>query len=95
MRDLIGTMIREKAEMALLVSLEQATAPMRTEAAEAGWYRSEGWRRDYPTVQIFTIAELLDGKMPDMPPVRQTFSRAERIQTTSHQQPVMAGLLEE
>jgi len=54
---------------------------MRAEAAQAGFYHSDTWNRDYPRVQILTIAELLDGKQIDMPPIQQvnqTFRRAKR-----------------
>ncbi len=95
MRDLIGTLAREKAEMGILVTLEPPTAPMRKEAAEAGWYRSEGWGRDYPKVQILTVEELLDGKVADMPPARQTFSKAERIKMPVPLQPTMASMFDD
>ncbi len=80
-RDLIGVLEREKAEIGVYISLEESTKPMRAEAAEAGFYHSDTWNRDYPKVQILTIAELLDGKQIDMPPIQQvnkTFRRAKR-----------------
>ena len=80
-RDLIGVLEREKAEIGVYICLEEATKPMRAEAAQAGFYHSDTWNRDYPRVQILTIAELLDGKQIDMPPIQQvnqTFRRAKR-----------------
>ena len=80
-RDLKGVLEREKAEIGVYISLEEATKPMRAEAAEAGFYHSDTWNRDYPKVQILTIAGLLDGKQIDMPPIQQvsnTFKRAKR-----------------
>ncbi len=80
-RDLIGVLEREKAEIGVYICLEEATKPMRAEAAQAGYYHSETWNRDYPRVQILTIKELLDGKQIDMPPIQQvnqTFRRAKR-----------------
>jgi len=80
-RDLKGVLEREKAEIGVYISLEEATKPMRAEAAEAGFYHSDTWNRDYPKVQILTIAELLDGRQIDMPPIQQvsqTFKRAKR-----------------
>jgi site-specific DNA-methyltransferase (adenine-specific) len=94
-RDLVGTIGREKAEMGLLVTLEPSTAPMRKEAVEAGTFRSEGWQRDYPRVQILTVEELLSGKHPDVPPMRQTFAKAERVKAPAPTQPVMVGLFQE
>ena len=80
-RDLKGVLEREKAEIGVYICIEEATKPMRAEAAEAGFYHSDTWNRDYPKVQILTIAELLDGKQIDMPPIQQvsqTFKRAKR-----------------
>ena len=80
-RDLIGVLDREKAEIGVYLSLEEATKPMRAEAAQAGFYHSDIWNRDYPRVQILTIAELLEGKQIDMPPIQQvnqTFKRTTR-----------------
>lgn len=80
-RDLKGVLEREKAEIGVYICLEEASKPMRAEAAQAGFYHSDTWNRDYPKVQILTIAELLDGKQIDMPPIQQvsqTFKRAKR-----------------
>ncbi len=79
MRDLNGTIKREKAEMGILVTLEPPTGPMRKEAVQEGSYHSEAWNRDYPRVQIVTVEELLHGVRPDVPPTRSTFSSASRI----------------
>ena len=51
---------------------------MITEAATAGFYRSNLWQTAYPRVQILTIDELLHGKAIDMPPFAtgQTFKQA-------------------
>jgi hypothetical protein len=64
-RDLKGVIEREKAPMGLFLTLVPATAPMRAEAASAGFYETL-WGR-HPRLQILTIDELLAGKRPDMP----------------------------
>jgi hypothetical protein len=54
---------------------------MRTEAASAGFYRSPWSGRDYPRLQLRTIAELLDGKGIDYPAIgggNVTFRKARR-----------------
>lgn len=58
-RDLVGTLSRESAEMGVFITLEEPTGPMKTEAASAGMYQSPGWNKAFPKVQILTIAELL------------------------------------
>ena len=93
MRDLVGTLNREGAEMAMLVTLEPSTQPMRQEGIEAGTYHSEAWNRSFPRVQIVTIAELLAGQKADVPPMRATFERAQRLPSVAtHAQPsLLAG----
>jgi len=95
MRNLIGTLNRERAEMGVLVTLEPSSAPMRQEAAEAGDYHSPGWNRDYPKVQILTIELLSTGAHPDLPPTRATFARAGRIAAPGRQQPALVSLFDE
>ncbi len=75
-RDLIGVLDQEKAEIGVLISLQEPTGPMRTDAAEAGFYHSPGWNQDYPRIQLRTIAELLAGKGIDVPPQHVTFKQA-------------------
>ena len=79
MRDLRGVVEREKAAIGVLISMEDPTKPMQTEAVTAGFYESKIWNKKYPKIQLLTVAELLDGKQIDMPPVRQvgvTFKKA-------------------
>jgi hypothetical protein len=78
-RDLRGVVDREKAAIGLLISMEDPTKPMQTEAVTAGFYESQLWNRKYPKIQLLTVADLLAGKQIDMPPVRQvgaTFKKA-------------------
>jgi site-specific DNA-methyltransferase (adenine-specific) len=76
-RDLVGTLEREKAACGVFLTLEPPTRDMEKEAASAGFYHSPGWNRDYPRVQIITVRELLDGsKRPELPPAEYTTFRA-------------------
>lgn len=80
-RDLWGVVEREKAQFGVLITMQEPTRPMRTEAAPAGFYQSPGWNKSYPRLQIVTVAELLEGKGIDMPPLGQvstTFKKAPR-----------------
>ena len=79
-RDLKGTIEREKAEMGVFITLETATKDMKTEATTAGFYHSLGWHSDYPRLQILTIEELLSGAEVKMPPSSQTFKQASKVQ---------------
>lgn len=76
-RDLRGVIDREQAHIGVLISLQEPTQPMRTEAASAAFYESH-WGK-HPRLQVITIAELLAGKQVAMPPIRQvnrTFKQA-------------------
>ena len=70
-------MERERAELGVMITMQDPTRPMKTEAAGAGSYHSPGWRNDYAKVQILTIEQLLAGTKIDMPPVGNvTFKKA-------------------
>lgn len=89
-RDLRGVIEREKAEIGVLLTLQEPTQPMRTEVANADFYHSP-WGK-HPRLQILTIAELLDGKRVDMPPLRQvnvTFKAASRARSEQSEAPTL------
>lgn len=66
-RDLIGVVEREKAEIGVFLTLEPPTKQMLKEAISQGFYQSP-LGKDYSKIQILTIEELLQGKKPDLPP---------------------------
>jgi DNA modification methylase len=78
-RDLVGVLGREKAEMGVFLCFEAPTKPMLKEAAEAGLYKSSDGTT-YPKLQILTIQQILDGKQPAYPLHRHetTFKKAPR-----------------
>ena len=59
-RDLIGVLQREQAEIGAYISFSEPTGPMKREAAEAGFYSSSDGSK-YPRLQLLTIRGLLDG----------------------------------
>jgi len=68
LRDLVGVVEREKAQIGLFITLEEPTQPMRSEAASGRFYDSPGWGQKYPKIQILTIEELLQGAKLQYPP---------------------------
>jgi site-specific DNA-methyltransferase (adenine-specific) len=80
-RDLGHVVGREKAAIGVLLTMREPTAGMRTEAAGAGFYRSPGWHKDYPRLQIISVADLLAGKQVDLPPSGdfRTFKKSPKI----------------
>ena len=80
LRDLRGVLDREKAEIGVLLTLEEPTRAMRTEAAGAGFYVSPGFNKRYPKLQVLTVEELLNGKKVEYPPSTSvTFKKAEKV----------------
>jgi DNA modification methylase len=87
-RDLRGVIQREGAEIGVLISFEEPTAGMRSEAAEAGFHESP-WGK-HPRLQLRTIGDLLDGRDIDYPHVtgsNVTHRRAARVVVTAPDQP--------
>ncbi len=64
-RDLKGTMDRDKAELGLCLTLAPPSKEMIKEAASAGFYETGGQR--VSRVQILTAEDLLEGKKPQTP----------------------------
>jgi site-specific DNA-methyltransferase (adenine-specific) len=77
-RDLVGTIEREKAAIGAFITLEEPTRDMIAEALSAGVYESPNWGA-FRKIQILTIADLLAGKNIDMPRQHVTFKQAERV----------------
>ena len=78
-RDLRGVIEREKAEIGVLISMNEPTQPMKKEAASAGFYESP-WGK-HPRLQLLTVEELLEGGRIDMPAItgiNVTHKRAKR-----------------
>jgi len=77
-RDLAHVAAREKAKMGLFVTLAEPTDPMRKEALKEGYFETSSGGK-YFKIQILTIAELLQGKKPDLPPPdTSAFGKAEK-----------------
>jgi site-specific DNA-methyltransferase (adenine-specific) len=63
-----GDMGRDKAALAVLITLEEPSKPMLNEAKAAGRYRHDTMGRDYDQISIVTIREIMeDGKRLEIP----------------------------
>ncbi|MGA2506180.1 MAG: DNA methyltransferase [Chitinispirillaceae bacterium] len=79
-RDLNGVLEREKAEMGVLISMEEPTRNMVKEASAADLYEAEALGKKFPKIQIITVGELLEGKKIEMPyHAPATFKKAEKF----------------
>jgi len=84
-RDLVGTVQGGNAAIGVFITLEAPSGPMQSEAVKHGFYHSEGWGKDYPRIQILTVAGLLHGAEIKMPPAYGTFKQAPREQVRGQQ----------
>jgi site-specific DNA-methyltransferase (adenine-specific) len=66
-RDLKGTIQREKAPIGIFITLEPPTRDMIQEAATAGFYTNSFTGSKHEVIQIYTIEELLGGRRPNVP----------------------------
>jgi len=67
-RELSGVVQREDASMGILVTLAEPTKAMVADAAGAGFVAKSAHGR-LPRVQVVTVADLLDGRLPKLPPL--------------------------
>ena len=66
-RDLVGTIDGEGAQIGVFLSMGEPTSEMRAVAVKAGTWHSETWGREYPRVQLITVAEAFAGKRVEYP----------------------------
>jgi hypothetical protein len=85
-RDLAGTIHAQRAQMGVLVTLEEPTRGMVDAAQHAGLYTWPWNNATFPKVQIVKVGELLAGKRLDAPPPLLPYVEAKRqLKTTAEQ----------
>ena len=62
---------------------------MRREASGGGLFHSVLWNRDYPKIQIRSIADLLEGRGFEMPPRPSAYQPAQRVHRSLGEQGMM------
>lgn len=77
-RELRGTIEREKAEMGVLVTLTTPTRGMVEEANRSGTYHYDLTGASFPRLQIITVPEILAGKRPAGPAHFRPYAQAKR-----------------
>ncbi len=82
-RELRDVVTMHKAAMGIFLTLEEPTSEMVKEVKATDPYVSPLWKHEYPRIQIITIAELLNGKKPNVPPTVSPFQEAPRIERHS------------
>ena len=83
-RDLKGTVEREKAAMGILITLDPPTPAMQTEASTAGFYESEVFKKRYPKIQILSVKEYFEAGLRANLPLHTgrsiAFKKAPKVQ---------------
>lgn len=77
-RSLGKVLDREEAPLGVLIALNPPTSGMLSEAASYKKWQMPGSRREYPVLQIYTIQDYYDGKVPDLPDTSMTLKKAKR-----------------
>jgi len=75
---LLGTVQGNKAAVGVFATMKPPTKAMRDVAHTSGIYTHPGDGREYPRIQIVTVAELLEGKRPKLPPTYLPYFQAQR-----------------
>lgn len=85
-RELKGVLQREKADIGIFVCVATPTREMEREAAAAGIWTDPVTRIDYPRLQLFTLADLFQGRQPSVPLLdRQAGYKRARTEDSSKQ----------
>ena len=79
-RDLIGTMQREKAVMGILITLYEPTRDMITEAKQAGKYKNKLFNIEFDRVKIVTVSQMLKGDFLNIHQMPKVLKEAKRKQ---------------
>lgn len=78
-RDLVGTVQQQRADMGVFVSMADPTRGMVEVAQRSGYYVWPVDGRTFPRVQIVTVMDLLGGRRPSMPTPFLPYTQAQRL----------------
>jgi site-specific DNA-methyltransferase (adenine-specific) len=85
-RDLLGTVRSQKAQMGILVTQHKPTRGMIDAQRHAGTWTHPANGTVYPVIQIVTTGELLGGAKPEKPPTLLPYIAAQRVTPDSEQE---------
>ncbi len=75
-RDLVGTVKKDRADMGILITRTKPTKGMYETATKDGFYRWPGTGQEYPRIQILSVEDLLRGMIANLPPIHGTYAEA-------------------
>lgn len=87
-RDLVGTVETQKAQMGVLITMAEPTRGVLDAVNHGGTYNLPVNGQPYPKVQVVTVAELLKGERPKMPQTLLPYIQASRLTGPAQDQPL-------
>ena len=84
-RDLLGTVETQKAQMGVLITMAEPSPGVLDAVDHGGTYTWPLNNQSYPRVQVITIKQLLAGARPKMPPPLLPYIQAARARAPSTQ----------
>ena len=84
-RDLLGTVVTERAQMGVLITMAEPSPGVLAAVNRGGSYTWPVNGSTFPRIQVVTVRELLEGKQPRMPTLMLPYGQAARTQVTSGQ----------
>jgi site-specific DNA-methyltransferase (adenine-specific) len=85
--ELLGVVEKEKAPIGVLITLREPTAPMIKTAATAGFVDTPFGK--FPKIQIATVGDMLDGKLPKLPPQEKGGGYKQAAREKPSQEPML------
>jgi len=81
-RDLLGAVTTQKAQMGIMITIAEPTHGVLDAVNHGGTYTWPVNGQVYPRIQVITVKDLLDGKRPQMPTSMMPYPHAARA--TAH-----------
>jgi len=78
--ELLGAVETQKAQMGVLITMAEPTPGVLDAVNHGGTYTWPVNGQAYPRIQVITVADLLHGKRPNMPPLMLPYIQAARAQ---------------
>ncbi|MGI8514044.1 MAG: restriction endonuclease [Acidimicrobiia bacterium] len=81
-RDLVGTVKKDRADMGILITRTNPTKGMYETATKDGfytWQHGTSYERRFPRIQILSVEELLRGVIANLPPIHGTYAEAPKV----------------
>jgi DNA modification methylase len=88
-RDLLGTVQTQKAQMGVLITMAEPTPGIMDAANHGGTYTWPVNGEVFPRVQVITVRDLLNGKMPEMPSLLMPYGQAPKAPAEAQTQLTM------